>query len=96
MPPNADTPGPPECEAPATAIFDVFSYDGAEPIGSLDAAVYVCEEHAEAYRLAVLDAGLTPWRAGRVGVSRMCGEAFDFARRRNDTWSHWLLMRGAR
>ncbi len=70
------TPVGPGCGAPATARIEGYSPRGGIAQGSLDLAVYACDQHAQQARTEWLG-GLNPHTMPCV-VDAQCGHSFDY------------------
>ncbi|MDZ5441748.1 hypothetical protein U2F26_03250 [Micromonospora sp. 4G57] len=67
----------PTCDEPATVRIEVYSAANGTLYGSLDGAVYTCDEHGIEVVSAVQAAGLTAYRVpGAPDVDRTCGESY--------------------
>jgi hypothetical protein len=75
-PAETRTPIGPGCGARSTVRFEGYSPRDGLAHGSLDLAVYACDEHASQARTQWLDE-LLPYRTTTAGTAR-CGERFDF------------------
>ena len=76
----SNLPTLPGCGQPATVRIEVYGPDAAgDPFGSLDASVYVCEEHGIDTASAVWGAGMTAHKVEMApDVTRACGEVYIF------------------
>ncbi|MFR9779056.1 hypothetical protein ACL02O_23750 [Micromonospora sp. MS34] len=70
----------PDCDQPATVRLEVYGRDAAgDPFGSLDAAVYCCEQHAIETVTAVWIADLTAHKVELApDIVRACGDSYVF------------------
>lgn len=69
----------PDCDQPATTRIEVFTPDGGDPYGSLDASVYACDGHNADTVAAVWAASLTAYRVAMApNAPRTCGDSYVF------------------
>lgn len=69
----------PTCREPATVRLEVYSPAPGDLYGSLDASVYVCEEHGIETVTAIWAANLTARKVTMApDITRTCGEVYVF------------------
>lgn len=69
----------PTCRAPATVRLEVYTPADGELHGSLDASVYVCEQHGIGVVSAIWRANLIAHKVTMApDIDRACGESFVF------------------
>ena len=75
----ATLPSLPGCGQPATGRIEAYSPPTATTLASLDAVIYVCEQHLLDADTALCIAGYTPYRSRTMpSVPRECGQVVDF------------------